>query len=234
MKLNNILLIFILALNLIVPVSSYGRVPVNLTAQKYAVVDYYESGNFEKDVGLALQNAYQYLQKRVDENSRSTNPSKLAIVFDIDDTCLSNFNDYRKKDFAHTHEIIVDSFHAANAPAIKQILDFYNLAIKNGVNIFFISGRSEDVRYDTIINLQKAGFYHWTGLYLAKRDETKFPAQVFKTALRAKLTHEGYSIILNIGDQDSDFAGGYAEKIVKIPNPLYSITLESARSDSRQ
>jgi HAD superfamily, subfamily IIIB (Acid phosphatase) len=39
--------------------------------------------------------------------------------------------------------------------------------------------------------------------------------------VRRKLTAEGYIIIANIGDQDSDLTGGYAERIFKLPNPFY-------------
>jgi hypothetical protein len=33
----------------------------------------------------------------------------------------------------------------------------------------------------------------------------------------------GYTIIVNVGDQQSDFAGGYAERAYKVPDPFYFI-----------
>ena len=37
----------------------------------------------------------------------------------------------------------------------------------------------------------------------------------------SKITADGYTIIANLGDQESDLAGGYAEKTFKLPNPFY-------------
>ena len=38
----------------------------------------------------------------------------------------------------------------------------------------------------------------------------------------------GYRIVVNMGDQPSDLAGGYAEKAVLLPNPFYRIPWNSA------
>jgi hypothetical protein len=49
----------------------------------------------------------------------------------------------------------------------------------------------------------------------------KETAQAFKTAERKRLSSEGEVITLNIGDQESDLAGGHAEYRFKLPNPFY-------------
>ena len=36
-----------------------------------------------------------------------------------------------------------------------------------------------------------------------------------------QLTEQGYTILLSIGDQQSDLDGGYAERTFKLPNPVY-------------
>ena len=43
----------------------------------------------------------------------------------------------------------------------------------------------------------------------------------FKALERRKLTEEGFTILVSIGDQQSDLAGGYAERTFKLPNPVY-------------
>ena len=43
----------------------------------------------------------------------------------------------------------------------------------------------------------------------------------FKAPERRKLTEEGFTILLSIGDQQSDLSGGYAERTFKLPNPVY-------------
>lgn len=45
-----------------------------------------------------------------------------------------------------------------------------------------------------------------------------------KTAARIDIESRlGYTIIANIGDQDSDLRGGHAERTFKVPNPFYFI-----------
>src|SRR5207245_1219830 len=43
----------------------------------------------------------------------------------------------------------------------------------------------------------------------------------FKAPERKKLVDQGYTIIVNIGDQMSDLEGGFAERTYKLPNPFY-------------
>ena len=43
----------------------------------------------------------------------------------------------------------------------------------------------------------------------------------YKSAARAKIEQQGYRIILNVGDQESDLAGGHATRAFKLPNPFY-------------
>jgi len=43
----------------------------------------------------------------------------------------------------------------------------------------------------------------------------------FKAPERRKLTEQGFNIVISIGDQESDLAGGYAERTFKLPNPVY-------------
>jgi len=40
---------------------------------------------------------------------------------------------------------------------------------------------------------------------------------------RKQITEQGYSIVLNLGDQKGDLRGGYAEKAFKLPNPYYLV-----------
>jgi hypothetical protein len=43
----------------------------------------------------------------------------------------------------------------------------------------------------------------------------------FKAPERRKITEQGYTIVLSLGDQESDLKGGYAERTFKLPNPVY-------------
>jgi hypothetical protein len=43
----------------------------------------------------------------------------------------------------------------------------------------------------------------------------------FKAPERRRLTEQGYTILISIGDQQSDLDGGFAERTFKLPNPVY-------------
>ena len=43
----------------------------------------------------------------------------------------------------------------------------------------------------------------------------------FKAPERKKIADRGYTIVLSLGDQQSDLSGGFAERTFKLPNPVY-------------
>ena len=207
---------------LLISFTAYATPPQNIACAKNNVIKYYTSGEYEKDVEQVIQDAEKYLFKRIDENNHAIHPEKLAIILDIDDTSISNFNINKIDDFSNNQALIIKRYEKANSPAIKPVLRLYNEAISNGVDVFFITFRPKDVESYTITNLQNEGYNKWTGLYLPSNDDIKKPSREFKTETRKILTEQGYDIILNLGDQDSDIEGGYAEHTVKIPNPMYT------------
>jgi len=88
------------------------------------------------------------------------------------------------------------------------------------VAVFFISGRPRNLREATERNLREQG-YEWTGLIL-RPDDAQFASAVdFKAPERRKITEQGFTIVLSVGDQESDLKGGYAERTFKLPNPVY-------------
>ena len=50
----------------------------------------------------------------------------------------------------------------------------------------------------------------------------KKPRRILRPARRT-LAEQGYVIVLNMGDQESDLAGGHAERTFKMPNPFYRV-----------
>lgn len=202
---------------------SFAEQPLNLSCAKEAVKNYYFKGDFIKDVNAVIQDAEEYLKKRIEENKLSTHPKKLAMVLDIDDTSLSNFTHNEADDFSNNPDIIEQNYREANSPAIPQVLRLYNQAYLNGVDIFFISFRPEEFRSYTESNLEHDGYRNWKALYLASPEDIKNGARAYKKNIRKMLVEDqGYDIILNLGDQDSDLDGGsYADHTDKIPNPMY-------------
>lgn len=195
--------------------------PVNIAIVKQELIKYHDTGAYDKDVNSVMNQAMQYLKKRVAANK--SNQKKLAIVLDIDETSLSNYDDIRSLDFGGTIEQIQLAEDKGSDPVIEPTLKLYQFAKANKVAVFFITGRHESEREITSQNLKAAGYENWDSLILRDGEFTKSPAAVYKTAMRKKIEADGYDIILNIGDQKSDLAGGYADKTFKLPNPYYFI-----------
>jgi hypothetical protein len=106
---------------------------------------------------------------------------------------------------------------------ILPTLQLYRRARKLAVAVFFVTGRPEFLRAATERNLRAAGYDDWTGLMMLPKGFKLKSAADFKAPARRQIAGQGYSIILNMGDQDSDLAGGYAERIFKLPDPFYYI-----------
>lgn len=101
------------------------------------------------------------------------------------------------------------------------MLALYKRVQELGLSCFFISARSESQRISTERNLLAAGF-DGNNHVILEPFGSRFPTvKDFKTSERRKIAEEGYTIILNIGDQPSDVEGGYAEKYFLLPNPYY-------------
>jgi len=171
----------ILLLLLIVTFSTIGySEPANLGLHKIELEHYFNSGHYLTDVETRIREAMYYLRFRITQNSRLHHPKKLAIVLDIDETALSNYDDLKRLQFGGTPEEI----EAANADghdnAIRPTLALFNYAISNGVAVFFISSRKEFERRNTIINLHAAGYNHWDGLFLEPNNYNKSSAVSFK------------------------------------------------------
>ena len=94
-----------------------------------------------------------------------------------------------------------------------------------GVAVFFLTGRGDDPaeRAATARNLRRAGYHGWSALILRGPNERHLSATDYKSARRAQIAAQGYTIIASIGDQWSDLDGGSAERTFKLPNPFYFI-----------
>jgi len=198
----------------------------NLPEAKRQVGEYVDSGRYEADIAAGAEKARTYLE------SRAHRGGKLAIVVDLDETALSNLPSLRANDYGFIGAGPCDLprgpcglaawIMMAKAEPIKPVLALAELARQRGVAVFFLTGRPERMRAATEANLRAAG-YAWTGLILRPDDLTTRSAAEFKAPERKKIEEQGYTIIVNVGDQASDLDGGFAEKTYKLPNPFYLI-----------
>ncbi|MAZ38729.1 MAG: acid phosphatase [Legionellales bacterium] len=209
--------------SLTLSLNAFAIQPTNLATDKKDIKQYVNSGQYNQDISAITTQAQTYLAKRVSENKQLAQPKKLAIVLDIDETSLSNYPDMTKLDFGGTMKTINEKEGEGHDPAIKPTLALYNYAKNNHVAVFFITGRRENERANTIKNLQAAGYKNWNGLYLKPQNFQAKTASAYKTKIRQAITKQGYDIVLNMGDQQSDLNGGFADKTYKLPNPFYLV-----------
>lgn len=197
----------------------------NLDHLKAQLKQYHECtctcGCYAKDLDQQAEVALAFLRERA---AHRTSQEKLAMVLDIDETTLSNYEEMQKADFAYDSKVFGAWVNSAQAPAIPGTLRLYQEAQRLGVSVFFITGRPEEQRAATEQNLRSQGFDHWQQLVLRSVAQAKQDTVPYKSGERAAILAQGYKIVLSVGDQWSDLRGQpEAEFSVKYPDPYYYI-----------
>jgi hypothetical protein len=144
---------------------------------------------------------------------------KRAIVFDVDETALSNYSAIDKDNFTFGPNSKAEATDEIGK-AIPPTLALYKLAQKKGLATFFITGRGEAVRDHTAHNLQREGFTNYNALVLKPAGFTGTTVD-YKSGARKAIEDQGYRIVASVGDQYSDLAGGHEAAAFKLPNPFY-------------
>ncbi|MDP4625819.1 MAG: hypothetical protein NWT08_11855 [Akkermansiaceae bacterium] len=205
---------------LFVACSPLTHEPRNLSDLKAEVREYAENGTYEKDLAASVSNSKAYLTARAAKGG-----GNLTVIFDIDETVLSNLPHMKEADWGYQPKHWDKWVAEADAPALPPVRDVYHHAISLGMKVVFLTGRTEADRTATARNLREQGMGTYEKLILRPRKGTSpyLDAVVFKTNVRKELTEQGYTIIASFGDQESDVKGGYVEKGFKLPNPFYKI-----------
>jgi predicted secreted acid phosphatase len=209
-----------------VPVGTTEPMP-NLGLLKQNLLRYHASGAYARDLAAVAGEAARYLEQ-VD-----TAGERAAIVLDIDETSLSNWPYLVANDIGRIMHGPCDLpegpcgwvpwAEMADAAPIDPTLALARFAQARGMALFLITGRPESQRSATVRNLRAAGYPEWAGLYMEPDGATFASAADFKAPKRREIVEQGYTIVLNMGDQLSDLEGGYAERTFKLPNPFYWI-----------
>ncbi|TWB42712.1 HAD family acid phosphatase [Nitrospirillum pindoramense] len=202
----------------------------NLGVVKTQLVAYHDSGAYDRDLARVAGEAAAWIKARAATLPAGARP---ALVLDIDETSLSNWPQLRINDFGYITAGGCDLDRGpcaapvwemmGRAAVIAPTLEVYRQARAAGVAVFFITGRPETEREATARNLTAAGYEGWAGLVLRTPGTHNPSAADYKAAERARIEAQGYTIIANMGDQDSDLVGGHAERGFKLPNPFYFI-----------
>jgi predicted secreted acid phosphatase len=202
--------------------------PANVGDAKIAALAYHDSGAYDLDLSIVADQASAWLRQRAPSATRP------ALVLDIDETALSNWEVIKRDDFGRPIGgpcvVALDApcgwaawDQLARDPAIVPTLQVFQQARALGMPVFFITGRPESQRAATERNLSAAGYGSYAKLYMVP-DGAHFASAVdFKAPIRMQIEQAGYTIIANMGDQPSDLLGGHAEKNFLLPDPFYRV-----------
>lgn len=182
---------------------------------------------------------YTIGKMRLDQILRAkqkSNSFKPAVVLDIDETILDNspclaFNVQTEKPFPANWSEWVNQ---AQAEALPGAIEFLKYAESKGVEIYYISNRSERMKKATIQNLKFVG----APMADARHILLKQPGEKGKEA-RRRYVAKTYDIVLLFGDNLGDFSGfdgltalqrveavnkhqdEFGRKLIVFPNPMY-------------
>lgn len=193
--------------------------PADPTPEQIGRIEqFYESGAWARETTQVTDRATAFLRERV---RRASDPRRLVAVFDIDDTALSTYDCMKAGAFTdgrRTACVVLDPH-----PPIEQTLRLFRFAQQRRVSVAFVTGRPEYVRTTTLAQLRKAGFRGRYELLLRPSEDHRSSVVPFKSSARKRLQRGGRRVVLNIGDQASDLAGGAAQRTFKLPNPMYTL-----------
>ena len=186
------------------------------------------------EINKLLNDQNSYLAQQVH------NSAKPAIVLDTDDTTLWTYDMEDGAMHFNFDPKLQDTWVQQQLfPAVPGMVDFVDKAAKLGYTVFGVTGRNDDQKSATLANLTKVGytnftadkfFTKWTGVGTSQQPSyitcatVKCTTVEYKAGTRKYLESAAggsYNIVLNVGDQWSDLQGGYADKVLKLPNPTY-------------
>jgi hypothetical protein len=143
------------------------------------------------DVKAAMKGSRPYVRGRVATKGAD---ERLAVNFDIDNTVIATYYD--------------------GGGAIPLMLRFARLLDQLDVAVVFNTGRLANQRKRTVAQLTRAGF---------PVDEVCLRAKgatlpVGKQSCRDHFAEVGYTLIANVGNNDTDFAGDGYEQAYQLPS----------------
>ena len=136
---------------------------VDVGDAKLAAVNYHNSGGYQKDLALVNSQVSAWLQERAPQVQEP------ALVLDIDDTALSNWEVIMANDFGRVFEgpcrdlpkgpcgwVAWDLL--ARSTAIPETQAVFTQVRSIGIEVFFLTERDEAQRSATVKNLRNAGY----------------------------------------------------------------------------
>ena len=190
-------------------------------------IDYTSDKEYKDRFAAACNDGHKAVDRALEENKNKSGAEKasLAIVSDLDETLLDNRPFFETIKGQNEDQIDWGAFEnwqkTCQSQPLKPTKELLEYARSRGVAIFFVTGRMERLRRVTIENLLKHGIAY-DGLYM-RANGNEQNASSMKSAYRKQIEDMGFKIVVNIGDQYSDLAGGYSTDCEKLPNKIYYI-----------
>jgi predicted secreted acid phosphatase len=150
---------------------------------------------WREDVAAAMKGSKAYLDR-----TATSSRTKYAINLDIDNTSIAS--------------------HYRPGTAVPEVLSFARYAHQHGIAVMFNTGRTGASLESSRAQLTRVG-YHVTQVCGRKSGEKVIDS---KQRCRARFIDQGFTIIANVGNRDTDFAGtknyGRAFKLPDYDNQL--------------
>ncbi len=219
----------------------------NIDSVKSTIRSYYGAGSdgianktdspYIREMRQIAHSQWRYLHHA--KKAAARHHRKPAIVLDADDTTLWTYDmEDGAMHFVFDPTLQNDQWvQPQRFPATPSMVDFVNRAKQKGFAIFGLTGRSDTQEQATLGNLAKVGYTPFNADNFFTKWSGSNPQPSYITCAAAKCTTVeykagtrrhiekdlGYDIVLNVGDQWSDLQGGYADKVLKLPNPTYNL-----------
>jgi 5'-nucleotidase (lipoprotein e(P4) family) len=181
--------------------------------------------------------AFNWAGQIVRERSKLIYEKPPAVILDIDETVLDNspVSGYQILENVPFSDNLWERWcNKTDAKPLPGSVDFTRLADKLGVEVFYVSNRTENLLNVTLSNLKKHGFPNADSTHVLLKKDTS------SKELRNNSIRENFKIILIIGDNLSDFDEAFEERFndrakmlvrdqselfgaeyIVLPNPVY-------------
>lgn len=202
-------------------------VPNDVDGGDKALHTFDPNGAYAKEVGKIVTAAERTLKWHRDRKG----DGKKAVLFDVDDTTINTYSYEIYSNFVYNPSInaaFVDN-PDFDLPAVPHMVDLVTFAKDHGYEVFYLTGRGVAQLDGTIQDLDAAGYAPTDGNVYTKDLTAPWLSSCapscstiqYKSLTRQHIESLGFNIVASFGDQYSDLEGGFADKTVKLPNPMY-------------
>lgn len=188
-------------------------------------IEAYYADQHASDVKAMMKKARLLLRDQLDRRcGGDPRGCKAMVVFDIDETLFNNYTYWANETppFSLDDTNWTAYVQGCETSVNKPVRAFYKLAQDQGVKVGVITGRPVSESGITKDCLREKGITDWAA-YIGKPNSSTQTASVFKAQARASLQKKGFTILVSVGDQISDMAGGHMGGGIWLPNPIYFI-----------